>query len=134
MLAGVSEANIYVNPGDVISIPETEQIFVTGLVVKPGPLPMKNKMTLTEAIAMAGGCQIEAARKSIRLIRQEPGSDTRSEKVYNLNDIEKRRVDDVALLPNDVIDVPNSTVKNIQRGLIGVGLGALGTLPFFIAR
>jgi protein involved in polysaccharide export with SLBB domain len=134
VLAGVAEANIIVNPGDVISVPETEQIFVTGLVVKPGPQPMKNKMTLTEAIAMAGGCQLEAARKSIRLIRQEPGSETRTEKVINLNDIEKKRVDDIALLPNDVIDVPNSTVKNIQRGLIGVGLGALGTLPFFIAR
>jgi polysaccharide export outer membrane protein len=134
VLAGVTEANIYVNPGDVISIPETEQIFVTGLVVKPGPLPMKNKMTLTEAIAMAGGCQLEAARKSIRLIRGEPGSESRTEKVINLNDIEKRKVDDIALLPNDVIDVPNSTMKNIQRGLIGVGLGALGTLPFFIAR
>ncbi len=134
VLAGVTEANIYVNPGDVISIPETEQIFVTGLVVKPGPLPMKNKMTLTEAIAMAGGCQLEAARKSIRLIRGEPGSESRTQKVINLNDIEKRKIDDIALLPNDVIDVPNSTMKNIQRGLIGVGLGALGTLPFFIAR
>jgi polysaccharide biosynthesis/export protein len=134
VLAGVTEANIYVNPGDVISIPETEQIFVTGLVVKPGPLPMKNKMTLSEAIAMAGGCQLDAARKSIRLIRGEPGSDSRTEKVINLNDIEKQKIDDIALLPNDVIDVPNSTMKNIQRGLIGVGLGVVGTLPFFIAR
>ena len=134
VLAGSGSANVDIDPGDIISVPEAEQVFVTGGVVRPGPLPLHQKVTLLQAISMAGGFGQDAARNRVRLIRQESGGEVRNEMVFNVDDIEKRRAEDVLLQPNDVIEVPSSTAKVVARGLLGVGVGLVGSLPWYIVR
>ncbi|MGH9855713.1 MAG: hypothetical protein ACREBD_38250, partial [Blastocatellia bacterium] len=81
-----------------------------------------------------GGVNMEAARSRVRLIRQEPGAADRKETIYNLDDIHRRKIQDIALLPNDIIEVPNSTMKVATRNMLGVSINMLSALPYFIIR
>lgn len=134
LLAGSPGANPYIQPGDIISLPEADQFFVTGSVVKPGAYALNNKMTLTQAVALAGGVNMEGAKNRIRLVRPVPGTEQRKETVYNIDDILKRKTEDIALMPNDIIEVPGSTARAAQRNLLGVSISMLSALPFFILR
>lgn len=134
LLAGKQEANPYVQPGDIVSIPDADQFFVTGAVVKPGVFALNSRITLTQALALAGGVNFEGARNRVRLVRQMPGKDERSETVYNVDAILKRKADDVALLPNDIIEVPGSTARVATRSLLGTGINMLSALPYFVIR
>jgi polysaccharide export outer membrane protein len=134
LLAGNPNANPYIQPGDIIRIPEADQFFVTGSVIKPGAYALNNKMTLTQAIGIAGGINMEGAKNRIRLVRPIPGTEQRKETVYNYDDILKRKAEDVALMPNDIIEVPGSTARTASRNLLGVSISMLSALPFFILR
>ena len=134
VVLGTPEANPYVRPGDIISIPETDQIFVIGNVVKPGPIFMRSKITLLQAIGMAGGFMPDASKGKVRVVRQEPGTSIRNEIVYDVNEIQRKKAEDIVLMPNDVIDVPTSVPKNTLRSLLSVGVGMVGTVPLWIVR
>jgi polysaccharide biosynthesis/export protein len=134
MMAGTADSNPFVQPGDVISVPEADQIFVTGFVVRPGPFPMTPGLTLTQAVALAGGVNPEGSVGRVRLVRGTPGKGERKETVYNLHDIHKRKIQDVALNVNDIVEIPSSTSRIAYRGALGVGINLLNSLPFFILR
>ncbi|MGE0132681.1 MAG: polysaccharide biosynthesis/export family protein [Blastocatellales bacterium] len=134
LLAGSPEANPFVQSGDIISIPEADQIFVTGSVVKPGAYTMPTRITLTQAVALAGGINMEGSSGRVRLVRGEPGKGERKETVYNLNDIHKRKIQDVALMPNDIVEVPSSTIRMASRSILGVSINMLTSLPYFVLR
>lgn len=130
LLAGAAEANIVVEPSDIVSLPPANQVFVTGTVVRPGPLTMPGRMTLVQAISMAGGFAQYAEKKKVRLIRLQPGSNTHVERIVNIDEIEKRRGEDIVLLPNDVIDVPGS--KGIARTLVQMFAQTAAQLPLYV--
>ncbi len=134
LLSGKLDANLYIQPGDIISVPEADQIYVTGAVNRPGAYALTTKITLTQAIGLAGGINMEGAKNRVRLIRQDPNSDNRSEVVYNLGDITKRKIEDIVLLPNDIIEVPNSMMRAASRNMLGVSISMLSALPYFIIR
>jgi polysaccharide biosynthesis/export protein len=116
---GREEANPYVRPGDVISLAEAPQIFVIGNVREPRAIPLKEKITLTTAIAMAGGTLEATKSDQIRIERQKPGSVSKELVVVNLNAIKNRQAEDVVLRAGDIVDVPASTGGKILRGLLG---------------
>jgi polysaccharide export outer membrane protein len=129
---GLESANPYVQPGDIISIPEADTFFVTGAVVKPGAYPMVQKITLTQAVALAGGVNGEGARNRVRLVREEPGKETRTETVFNMDEIHRRKIPDIVLRANDIVEVPGSTMRVASRNILGVGINMLTALPYFI--
>jgi protein involved in polysaccharide export with SLBB domain len=95
----------------------------------PLTIPLKEPITLTRAIAMAGGLRQDTRKDKIRVLRQEPGTTIRKEIVVDLSAIEKKSSEDLALAPNDIIDVPTSAGKSFLRSLIqGVG-PSVGQLP-----
>lgn len=134
VILGTPEANPYIRPGDIIQIPETDQVFVIGNVVKPGPIMMRSKITLLQAIGMAGGFMPDANKGKVRVVRQEPGTSIRREFIYDINEIQRKKAEDIALLPNDVVDIPTSIPKNTARSLLSVGVGMVGTIPLWIIR
>lgn len=134
LLAGRLDANLYVQPGDIISLPEADQIYVTGAVNRPGAYALTTKITLTQAIGLAGGINMEGAKNRVRLLRQEPDSDKRTEVVYNIGDITKRKIEDIVLLPNDIVEVPTSIMRAASRNMLGVSISMLSALPYFIIR
>jgi polysaccharide export outer membrane protein len=134
LMNGAPEANLFVEPGDIISIPEADQVFLTGGVMRPGPIPLRQATTLLQAIGMAGGFYPDAAKTRIRVLRQVPGSAERKEELYDYEAIQKRKAKDVELQPNDLIEVPSSTAKSMGRGLMGLVVPTLGQLPLRVIR
>ncbi len=128
-LLGDPKANPYLESGDIVTIPEANQVYVVGNVFTPLSIPLKEPITLTRAIAMAGGVRQDTKKDKIRVVRQEPNSSTRTEIIVDLSAIEKKRAEDLALLPNDIIDVPTSAGRSLLRGILGGSTQAITQLP-----
>ena len=128
-LQGNPKANPFLETGDIVTIPEADQIYVVGNVFTPITIPLKEPITLSRAIAMAGGTKQDSKKDKVRIVRQEPGSATRQELIVDLSAIEKKRAEDVALMPNDIIDVPTSGAKSFIRSLIGSVAPSVSQLP-----
>ncbi len=129
VLQGDPKSNPYLEAGDIVTIPEADQIYVVGNVVSPVTIPLREPITLTRAIAMAGGLKQDTSKDKIRVLRQEPGSTVRKEMTIDLTAIEKKSSEDLALLPNDIIDVPTSAGKSFLRGLFQGFVPSVGQLP-----
>jgi polysaccharide export outer membrane protein len=128
-LRGEPKANPYLEAGDVVTIPDADQVYVVGNVVMPLTIPLKEPITVSRAIAMAGGTRQDTKKDKIRIVRQEPGAQSKKEMIVDLSAIEKRQAEDVQLLPNDIVDVPTSTGRSLLRSLIGGGTQSLTQLP-----
>jgi hypothetical protein len=82
-------------------------VYVVGQVVQPQAILFKERMTLTQAIAMAGGMRRNSNSKRIRVFRTYEGTSTREVITVDLNKIKKNRAVDLMLRPSDVIEVPD---------------------------
>ncbi|MDQ3649478.1 MAG: polysaccharide export protein [Acidobacteriota bacterium] len=131
-LRGDGEANPYVQPGDIVSLPDAEQAFVVGNVLRPSAIPLREPITVSRAIAMAGGLMPDTKSSKIRIIRQLAGS--KSEVLVDLMAIEKRQAEDVTLLAGDIVDVPMSGGKRFLRGLVGTIAPTISNLPVQVVR
>jgi len=129
VLAGKPESNPYLESGDIVTVPEADQVYVVGNVFMPLTIPLREPVTLTRAIAMAGGLKQDTRKDKIRVLRQEPGTAVRKEITVDLSAIEKKRSEDLALAPNDIIDVPTSAGKSFLRSLIQGVVPGVGQLP-----
>jgi len=129
VLQGDPKANPYLEAGDIVTLPEADQVYVVGNVFMPLTIPLREPITLTRAIAMAGGLKQDTRKDKIRVLRQEPGTSVRKEITVDLYAIEKKRSEDLALAPNDIIDVPTSAGKSFLRSLIQGVVPGVGQLP-----
>ena len=129
VLQGDPKSNPYLEAGDIVTIPEADQVYVVGNVFMPLTIALKEPITLTRAIAMAGGLKQDTRKDKIRVLRQEPGTSIRKEILVDLYAIEKKRSEDLALAPNDIIDVPTSAGKSFLRSLISGVVPGVSQLP-----
>ena len=129
VLQGDPKSNPYLEAGDIVTLPEADQVYVVGNVFMPLTIALKEPITLTRAIAMAGGLKQDTRKDKIRVLRQEPGTTIRKEITVDLYAIEKKRSEDLALAPNDIIDVPTSAGKSFLRSLIQGVAPSVGQLP-----
>jgi polysaccharide export outer membrane protein len=129
VLQGDPKSNPYLEGGDIVTIPEADQVYVVGNVFSPVTIPLREPVTLTRAIAMAGGLRQDTKKDKIRVIRQEPGTTVRKEITVDLSAIEKKSSEDLALLPNDIVDVPTSAGKSFLRSLFQGFVPSVGQLP-----
>ena len=127
-LRGLESSNPYMENGDIVTIPEADQVYVVGNVLAPRTIYLKEPITLTRAIAMSGGLAKDSKSK-VRIVRQDPGSPTKQEIYVDLDNIEKKKAEDVALMANDIVDVPVSGTKSLLRSLVGGIAPAVSQLP-----
>ncbi len=127
-LRGEEKANPYLQSGDIVTIPEAEQIYVIGSVNRPGSLPLREPITVSRAIAMTGGPQRDAKTDKVHIVRQLANGD-KSEIYVNLSAITRKHAEDVMLLPNDIVEVPESTGKSMIRSLLGAVVPSVANLP-----
>jgi polysaccharide export outer membrane protein len=128
-LQGNPRANPYIEPGDVITLPEADEVYVVGNVFTPITISLKEPITLSRAVAMAGGVKQDSKKDKVRIVRQEPGTSTSKEMVVDLTAIEKKNAADIALMPNDIIDVPSAGGKAFLRSLLGTVGPSMAQLP-----
>lgn len=119
-------SNPVIRPGDLILVTEAEPVYITGSVVAPGGILMRDQLTLSRALAMAGGTRPEANLSEITIYRQKAGSDQQETIKVDYAAIKKNKTPDVFLKPYDVIDVTNSGffgrdvwLKNVIGALTG---------------
>jgi polysaccharide export outer membrane protein len=124
------KSNPYLQPGDVITLPEAKEAYVVGNVLRPGPVALKDEhLTVSRAIAMVGGTMPDSKKEKVRIIRQEANGAGSREIFVDLKAIDKHQAEDVALLPNDIIDVPVAGGKRVLRNLMGAVVPSVGQLP-----
>jgi polysaccharide biosynthesis/export protein len=128
-LQGDPRANPFIEAGDIVTLPEANQVYVVGNVFTPISIPLREPLTLSRAVAMAGGVKQDSKKDKVRIVRQQPGTSTSQEIVVDLTSIEKKRAQDIALLPNDIIDVPTSGGKTFLRSLVGTIAPSITQLP-----
>ncbi len=112
------QENIYVNPGDVISIPRAEIVYVLGTVKKAGgfPLASQRSVGLLHTLSLAEGFDRDAAPGKARILRPPPGGEGPIKTIpVNISRILSGKDPDVPLFANDVLYVPNSLVKLTAR-------------------
>ena len=129
VMEGKQESNPYLENGDIVTVPDADQVYIVGNVFMPLTIQLREPITLTRAIAMAGGLKQDTRKDKIRVLRQEPGSSVRKEIMVDLYAIEKKRSEDLALVPNDIIDVPTSAGKSFLRSLVQGVVPGVGQLP-----
>ncbi len=127
-LRGEEKANPFVQSGDIITIPEAPQVYVVGNVYTPKSLALKEPISVTRAIAMAGGPLRDSKTDRIHIVRQLPNGE-KSELYVNLSAVARKRAEDVMLQPNDIVEVQESTGKSIIRSLLGAVAPSVSQLP-----
>ncbi|HEX8292648.1 MAG TPA: SLBB domain-containing protein [Pyrinomonadaceae bacterium] len=134
-LTADERANPYLQPGDVITLPEAKEAYVVGNVLRPGPIFLKDeRLTVSRAIAMVGGHMPDSKKEKVRVIRQEAGGASSREFFVDLEAVKDHRAEDVAVLPNDIIEVPVAGGRRLLKSLIGVVVPSVGQLPVQVIR
>ena len=112
---------ILVDPGDKIIVAKAGIVYVLGDVNHPGGYLMtdnESKMTVLQALALAGGLSKTAKQGRARLIRKSaPGSF--SDQQLSLGDLQEGKTPDIAMQADDVIYVPFSFGRNLA--VMGAG-------------
>lgn len=118
-LKGEDAANPLVRAGDIIRVAQIDQInaYIQGNVNRSMTISLNDPVTLSEAVAMAGGLSSGAAAEKIVIRRQVPDSINRSEMIVNLKAINQGKRDDVLLQANDIVEVqgPSGSKKILNR-------------------
>lgn len=134
-LSGAEQSNPYLRPGDVVTVLEAKEAYVVGNVLRPGPILLNYEgITVSRALAMAGGLMPDSRKEKIRVIRHDQKTNATSEIFVDLVAIDKRRAQDLALQPNDIIEVPVSGGKRLLRSLVGTIVPTVGQLPVQVIR
>jgi len=130
LLRGHPEQNAAISPGDIINIPTTDVFFVSGEVRAPGTFPLREGTTLRQAIAMAQGTTFKAADSRGVIFREDPATGKREEVRIDIGAVMKGKKEDVPLLANDIVVVPNSRFRTVGSVfLTGFGTTAVTRLP-----
>jgi polysaccharide export outer membrane protein len=129
---GGNETDPFIRSGDIVIVTEGEPVFVTGMVVAPRELVIKDQLTLHRAIAMAGGTQKLAKTSEIHIYRKKDGKIGSEDLKFNYDLIRKGQLEDVLLQPYDIIEVRQVGTlsgKGLGELLKGIGMSTVGTLP-----
>ncbi len=96
-----------------------------GQVGHPGRYDMRGEVTLTEAVAIAGGFTDSAKHSQVLLFRRV-NDQWLSAKLFNIKDMEKRRDlhEDPTLRSGDMVVVPKNFISKIKPFVPNSGLGA----------
>ena len=109
--------NVIIEPNDVISVPRAEMVYVIGAVGRSGGFALREQESISvlQALALAGGVHGTAAIKKAKILRPAPGGGERLELPVDLKRIMESNSEDVALQPEDILFVPNSSGKTAAR-------------------
>lgn len=124
-MAGDPGANLVLQPSDTIYVPQFEAAFFTvmGGVMKPGPYPLQGKVTLSEAVGMAGGAAPDRGdlRKISITQATEAGKPGKIVKV-DLNKVIASAGDDPIVHRGDLIFVgekkPRTNILQVIQSLV----------------
>ncbi len=108
LLSGNGDANPQIMSGDIINVIETQPVFVTGDVAAPRRMNLTPDLTLSRAIASAGGISRSFSGQKARVHRRKPEPRIIE---FDVRRILEKKDDDPKLEPYDVIEVEQKGVE-----------------------
>jgi len=126
ILRGDPAANPEILSGDIVTVSEAMPVYVIGGVNVPQQISLRNQLTLSRAIATAGGLAKEG-NSAITIFRRED-RETRLIKA-DLEKIAAGQDEDPVLKPFDIVDVPQKgKPKRVRPPVIDKGIPMSSTL------
>ncbi len=126
LASGDPKFNIPLFGGDVVRVPRAGIVYVVGGVERPGGFTLQNdgeQMSVLRVIALAQGMKPSAKPSQAVVIRKDLATGKKTEMEVNLNKIMQRKAEDVHLVANDILFVPDSAGKRALRRTGEVALG-----------
>ncbi len=118
MLRGRLDNNVAIQPGDVVYIPPADVFYVAGEVRSPGQFPLRQGITLRQAISLAGGTLFKAKLEKGIIFRTDPATGNFTEHPVDIDAVMSGKSPDMPIMGNDVIWVPNSSVKSFSATVL----------------
>jgi polysaccharide biosynthesis/export protein len=104
---------------------EKPYFIAAGQVAKPGKYDLRNPLTVTEAVAIAGGFNDSAKHSQVVLFHPTPDGVFEA-KLLNVKQLLASRnlSEDIYLRPGDMVYVPQSTISKIRKYIPNSSVGA----------
>jgi polysaccharide export outer membrane protein len=130
-LESIEQGNIEILPGDKIFVARSGVIYMVGELMRPGGYQVEhnNRLTLLEAVALAGGVTRTAKANQARLIRRSPTG--REELKVNLDKVLYGGGPDMLLTDGDILFVPSSLRKQFTQQFVNGAVGAATTYGIY---
>ena len=129
LLRGNFGNNALLQPGDIVNIPSLDVFYVAGEVKAPGSFSLKEGTTLRQAVSLAQGTNYNAALDHALIFRDDANGN-RQEIPVDIGAVMKGKKEDVPIMANDIIIVPNSRMKSFGGALIkAFGLTTITRMP-----
>jgi polysaccharide export outer membrane protein len=106
--AGLDKADPVIRPGDIVIVTEGEPIYITGAVVSPHEMTLKDGLTVHQAIMMSGGITRQAKTDKVHIYRRTKGGS--DDIVVNFDAIRKGQDKDFPLQAYDIVEVRTASV------------------------
>jgi polysaccharide export outer membrane protein len=129
--SGKTQANPIVRPGDYVMVTEAEPVYIMGSVNAPQGIYLRDRLTLSRALAMVGGAKKEAKVSDVRIYRQKPGASDHETIKVDYAAIKKNQKPDFFLEAFDIVEVPEAGMfsgPRIIQTLVGAASGGLGNI------
>lgn len=124
--------NMPVQPGDIINVPQTGMFFVHGAVHRQGMHPLLQPLTISQAIAVAGGLNTNLSDDSnVAIFRRRDAAEADRISV-DLKAVLVGQAPDPQIEPGDLIIVPTSSAKWFVDRFFGrIGLPGIPAPPIY---
>lgn len=106
LLKGAKDSNPLIENGDIITVLQSEPIYIIGGVLNPRQINIGAKMTVSRAVASAGGLSKNADPKNVTIFRRSAGETKVIQ--LNLDFIIDGKAEDIALQKYDIVEVGQS--------------------------
>jgi polysaccharide export outer membrane protein len=132
-LADDLSSNVEIFPGDTVMVPRAPIIYIVGDVGRPSGLLVENgKLTVLQAIALAGGTNKTAKMNGVRIIRKGPTGVTETE--VPLKKMLAAKAPDVTLEADDILFVPISGGRVLAGRTFDLAMQAAGAATIYSVR
>ena len=129
LLKGRFDQDVLLEAGDIVNIPNSDVFFVAGEVNAPGSFSLADGTTLRQAISLAQGTNYKAALNK-GIIFRENSSGHREELNVDIGAVMSGKKEDVPIVANDIVMVPNSKTKSIGGALLkAFGMTTITRMP-----
>ncbi|MGH9512083.1 MAG: SLBB domain-containing protein [Terriglobales bacterium] len=127
------ESNVPVFPGDTVIVRKADIVYVVGDVGHPSGFLMDNgRLTILQAIALAGGTNKTAKLNGVKIIRR--GASGMTETPVQLKKILRAKASDQPLQAEDILFVPSSAARVAMGQTLSVALQAAATVGVVAAH
>jgi polysaccharide export outer membrane protein len=110
LLSGETSLNLPIRHGDVIHVPFAGNAYVLGGVRRPGSVTVKDNLTVSQAVALAGGLDPVLGTSRVSVTRRDDKGNA-IQLAADLKRILNRQEEDIPLKDNDVVVVGESALR-----------------------